>query len=280
MPKYQIVITPELQKALEALTWIIDKSYEKLEGHQLPKKELTNKTRVTLALLTASEDYAEAVGILCKNFKSKAATPICRALLEVRITLAYLLQIDDESRVLAAAAAEAGGTASIAKKLADFVTKHPSIKPNVTASEYQKISDENKSEEQKFIESLKKLVGEDGAKKGFPGLEVRSKMYDEGQATTGEVTSLQYTYLLVFHRLSAGTHLGFDGLKEWFEEDDKGIQLNSTETHYNVHLIAYTAFNLFADILTLSLKQIGLEDTAFTQEVIKKSVDIQPPKNE
>jgi hypothetical protein len=269
MPNIPFHLTKDLKEALEAIEELSNRFREKIDGLQLSSSG--NRTGISLAMSAAAIEYAESVAILCRAGNSKPAEALLRPLQEGWISLAYALQDKGDSRILAGSAQEAEQIAEIASLLRNYLNQHGLRKlGSFKVDDLQEIVDRKTADKRAYEAEIRKL-GTGSVK--LPKLYQRAKKYDSGAEPVSPERTAYYNYLIVYRLLSGSVHLGFDGLRDWIEIDEKGIRLNTKETAESALRAAYTAFALASDIITLVLTEIGHGDedlAAWAQEKADK----------
>lgn len=282
MPLIKVVLSKKLQQALTALDELQNRFNEKLDGYQIPANGTTNKVRVALVTASASVEYGESVRMLCRAGNSMPAQALLRPLQEAWINLAYYLTDSDDTRLHVATVDDVRQIKDTAKLLKDYLVKNKRERlGRFTVKKLEKVIEAKNEELKETIKNVPvKRHAEFGKDIKLPKLYERAAVYDASQKYRSPKNSAYFGYLIVYRLLSGDVHFGLASLADWAEFKPGEINLNKAETQENAQRVVYTAFSLLADIITLTLQELGLTDKKFNTWCNKTAKAIAPNESE
>jgi hypothetical protein len=267
------------QAELEAaLSELIKDGATRLDGYKIPAEKQERKSTLALATYAAVSDRAEGILLMVQNFKPDPAFIVLRSVQEGYLNLCYVLQADDDSRLLAMfhdlAAMDVRRVG-----LLDECLKSLPLDENIPAglsddahaavAELAKNSDEAKAE-------LDKLKSQEFSGKRYPDLAERVRRYDAANKAQGKQTHLMLDYRMIYFFLSQHTHLGLAALSHLIDETTDQLTLNPKDPTSDCETVLHSAFALLGDTLMLALTQIDVPTDGLLQQLQETASKLKP----
>lgn len=260
MVLHQIELDRSTKEALTELRKLINAFHKYLDNYKIPPHKLTGRIKFALSMSAATCEYADAISILCSQRKSKSCEPLVRSMLEGKISLIYILDRVDDSRLNAAIVSDLRNKKAMLTNILDYMDKLGVDK----LGEFKRATFESLVEErEKDIANIEHELRngnnpEFKNKTKFPKLHERAIQIGIDRSTKPE-SSTYLSYLTIYSIMSGSVHLGLDGLSDWFSESDKTLDLNVAETFENTHRTIILTICLFTDIASHVLKELDLD---------------------
>jgi Family of unknown function (DUF5677) len=266
------------QTSLEkVLTDLINDGVKHFDGYAISPTHIGRKTNIALASFAAASASAKLILLGSNSFNPEPSFGVLRSIQEAYIKLAFILQANDDSRLLALVLEDASDEIKRLKLLdsyaashsqdAKFMTDLSGIKGKVKLLE--QVRDESQEE-------LKRILGPHDLTPDTSSLVNIAKQYDETALTRGAEPSMELGYRLVYFHLSQFTHMSMSILAAYMEETQNNISQSPSEPVHGCEMVLHSAYCLLAEILVLALNQVGIQSADILNDAISVSKKFRP----
>jgi hypothetical protein len=258
MPVEGIEKSENLIKLEEALGNLIQQGVTAIEGHTVPPERQNRKSMVALATYAAVSERAEGVLLMASNFKPDPAFVVLRSIQEGYLNLCYILQPDDDARLIAMFYGGAEDDLKRFKQLDGYLKANPrdeSDTPGLDGAREAIAKLEASRDEAE--EELAKINNPEFSKPHYPNLFERAERYDKDNEAAGTPTHLVLDYRMIYFYLSQYTHLGTSALGKVINDTPSEIKLNPENPVADCEVVLHSTFSILADTMLLTLGQIG-----------------------
>ncbi len=265
----------ELEKELDAL---IESGASKIDGYKLPAGKQNRKTLFTLATYAAVSDRAEGILLMAQNYKPDPAFIILRSAQEGYLNLCYVLQTDNDARLLAMFHSLAEQDVRRVRLLDTYLktlTTKSGVPEGLSSDAHDAIARLEKQRDQAQQE-LAKLEDSEFAAKSLPDLVERLRRYDAGSKAEGNDTHLELDYRMIYFFLSQHTHLGLSALANNLGETGETVDLNPKDPVSDCEIVLHSAYAILGDTLMLTLAQIGASTDGVLEQMKEVAKRLKP----